>query len=87
MTRSRLSRFLCFTSMLLFIFISASRFAAQQCFLRIDETKISTDSLNNYLPELMRRAKVPGLAITVFNQNKIIYTHTFWYSRADQKKH
>ncbi|MGY0040640.1 serine hydrolase domain-containing protein [Pedobacter sp. NJ-S-72] len=42
--------------------------------------------MNKYLPELIRKGKVTGLGITIFNQNHIVYKETFGYSRADQKK-
>jgi D-alanyl-D-alanine-carboxypeptidase/D-alanyl-D-alanine-endopeptidase len=78
--------FLYFTCILLLFFTSAVRSFAQQHISRIDGTKISADSLNKYLPELIRKGKVAGLGITVFNQNHIVYKETFGYSRADQKK-
>lgn len=58
---------------------------AQQQIKRIDGTTISTDSLNKYLPELMRKAKVPGLGIVIFNKNHAVYQKTFGYSRADKQ--
>lgn len=71
----------CFVLLLsLTVFISR----AQQI-RRIDGTKISADSLSKYLPELMRKAKVPGLGIVVFNQNHAVYKKTFGYSRADKQ--
>jgi D-alanyl-D-alanine-carboxypeptidase/D-alanyl-D-alanine-endopeptidase len=59
--------------------------SSAQPIVRIDGTKISADSLNHYLPELMRKAKVPGLAIAIFNRNHVVYKKTFGYSNADRK--
>lgn len=64
--------------------LSALNSSAQKI-VRIDGSKITIDSLNNYLPVLMQKANVQGLAIAVFNDNKTVYKKTFGYSRADQK--
>jgi D-alanyl-D-alanine-carboxypeptidase/D-alanyl-D-alanine-endopeptidase len=71
------------TALLLFLNISIKSSAQQ--ITRIDGSKISADSLNRYLPELMRKAKVPGLAIAIFNKNQVVYKRTFGYSNADKK--
>ncbi|HEY0175459.1 MAG TPA: hypothetical protein VGC08_03710, partial [Pedobacter sp.] len=71
-----------------FCFVLAISFTAfisrAQQIRRIDGTKISADSLSKYIPELMRKAKVPGLGIVVFNGNHAVYKKTFGYSRADK---
>ncbi|MET4140154.1 hypothetical protein ABIB30_002530 [Pedobacter sp. UYP1] len=59
-TRNNLHSFLCLIFLLLLV-ASAKNSIAQQQIIRIDGTKITTDSLNNYLPELIRRANVAGL--------------------------
>ena len=64
--------------------LSALNSSAQKI-VRIDGSKITIDSLNNYLPVLMQKANVQGLAIAVFNDNKTVYKKTFGYSRADKK--
>lgn len=69
---------LCYT--LLSINVSAQQIK------RIDGSTIKADSLNHYLPELMRQANVQGMAISIFNNNKPVYKKTFGYSRADIKK-
>jgi len=70
----------------LLLFMAVAKSSAQQSIKRIDGTKISSDSLTKYLPELMHKGKVAGLGMTIFNQNHIVYKETFGYSRADQKK-
>jgi D-alanyl-D-alanine-carboxypeptidase/D-alanyl-D-alanine-endopeptidase len=62
-----------------------SRSYSQTSVTRIDGSNISFDALDKYLPGLMHKAKVPGLAIAVFNKNHAVYKKTFGYSRADLK--
>lgn len=83
--RHSLRPFLYFIFTLLLLLASAINLSAQQRIIRIDGTKITAGSLNSYLPELIRKAKVQGLGITIFNQNHIVYKKTFGYSRAEQK--
>lgn len=84
-TIKRSALLLYFVMIQLLSFSSTGLFAQQQV-TRIDGTKITADSLNYYLPVLIRKAKVEGLGITIFNQNHIVYKNAFGYSRADQKK-
>jgi len=51
---------------------------------RLDGTELSKDSLTNKVNQLMTDAKISGLAVTVFNENKIAYKKTFGYK--DQVK-
>lgn len=44
---------------------------------RIDGSKISADSLNTKVAYLMKAANVSGVAISVFNNNKPVYSKTF----------
>lgn len=44
---------------------------------RIDGTNISTDSLQNRIEYLMKTANVSGVAISVFNKNKPVFSKTF----------
>lgn len=71
---------------MLFLFILLSSIGSNaQKIKRIDGTKISADSLNAYLPQLMRKAKVPGMAMAIFNQNHVVYKKAFGYSLASKK--
>ncbi len=79
------NRYLHIGFFLLFFTFWSVKVTAQQI-KRIDGTKINADSLDHYLPELMHRANVQGMAIAVFNNNKAVYKKTFGYSRADTKK-
>lgn len=48
-----------------------------QTIKRIDGTKISADSLNAKVKYLMKTANVSGIAISVFNDNKPIFSKTY----------
>ncbi|WP_394749236.1 serine hydrolase domain-containing protein [Spongiimicrobium salis] len=52
---------------------------------RLDGTEISKDSLTYSINQLMNKAEVHGMAITVFNDNEPIYQHTFGYKNAPKK--
>ena len=69
----------------LFITIYAST-AFGQSVNRIDGSKISVDSLDNKINYLMKHANVSGVAISIFNNNKPIYSKSFGYSNTLTKK-
>lgn len=48
-----------------------------QTIKRIDESKISADSLNAKIEYLMKIANVSGVAVAVFNNNKPVFNKTF----------
>lgn len=70
---------------LLFITIYAST-AFGQTVNRIDGSKISVDSLDNKINYLMNQANVSGVAISIFNNNKPVYSKSFGYSNTLTKK-
>ena len=51
---------------------------------RIDGSKISVDSLNAKIEYLMKAAQVSGVAVSVFNDNKPVFSKT--YGLADVQK-
>ncbi len=51
-----------------------------QTIKRIDGTKISVDSLNTKIDYLMKAANVSGIAISVFNDNKPIFSKTYGFA-------
>ena len=53
---------------------------------RIDGSKISVDSLDNKINYLMKQANVSGIAISIFNNNKPVYSKSFGYSNTLTKK-
>ncbi|WP_284446399.1 serine hydrolase domain-containing protein [Flavobacterium anhuiense] len=53
---------------------------------RLDGSTISSDSLTATIENLMAKADVKGLAISVFNSKKPIYTKTFGFGNVETKK-
>ncbi|MEH6408360.1 MAG: serine hydrolase, partial [Leeuwenhoekiella sp.] len=58
---------------------------ANQDIKHIDGTSISKDSLTQKVEEIMRKAKVTGIEIAIFNQNEIAYKKAFGYANLDKK--
>jgi len=56
-----------------------------QTITRIDNSKITSVQLDQKIEQLMRDGRVHGLAVSVFNKNKIVYKKTFGYKRFDTK--
>lgn len=52
---------------------------------RLDGSTITTDSLTLKINQLVNDAKIQGMAITVFNDNKIIYEKHFGYKDFEKK--
>lgn len=52
---------------------------------RIDDTRISADSLTQNLQRLTQAARVTGLQVTVFNLDTIVYSKSFGYRDANHK--
>ncbi len=52
---------------------------------RIDSTKIEDSKLDTRIKTLMDSAKVTGLAISVFNDNQIVYRKVFGYANFEKK--
>lgn len=48
-----------------------------QTIIRVDGSSLPVDSLRNKIEFLMKEAKVSGAAISVFNENKPVFTKTF----------
>ncbi len=72
-------------SILLFGYLLMSVFSSAQSITRLDGSKISFKEADSKIESLMTSAKVTGLGITVFNNNKPVYKKTFGYKRADTK--
>jgi D-alanyl-D-alanine-carboxypeptidase/D-alanyl-D-alanine-endopeptidase len=56
-----------------------------QTIKRIDGSSYSSDSLNNKIDYLMKKANVSGLAISVFNDNKPVYMRTHGYANVPER--
>ena len=53
---------------------------------RLDNSKISTEQLDKKIQQLIKDGNVHGLAVTIFNKNKIVYKKAFGYKRFDTKE-
>ncbi|WP_310378920.1 serine hydrolase [Flavobacterium sp.] len=56
-----------------------------QTIKRLDGSSISTDSLTNKINQLVNDAKIQGIAVTVFNNNKVVYEKSFGYKDYEKK--
>lgn len=52
---------------------------------RLDGSQISTDSLVSHIEYLMEEAGVPGMGISVFNDNKLSYSKSFGFRNNNEK--
>jgi len=59
------------------VFIIATSVLYSQTIVHIDNTRISTQQLDDKIAQLMNDASVTGLAISVFNGNKAVYHKVF----------
>ena len=62
---------------LLIFFLLVSTCLLGQSIKRIDGTQYSADSLNAKIEYLMKSANVTGVAVSVFNNNKAIFSKTY----------
>jgi D-alanyl-D-alanine-carboxypeptidase/D-alanyl-D-alanine-endopeptidase len=53
---------------------------------RINGTSLSADSLEAWIKYLMKAANVSGVAITVFNNNKPVFSNTYGFADVQQQK-
>lgn len=54
--------------------------------IRLDNTIITADSLDNHIRYLMQKSNTHGLAVAVFNHNKAVYKNTFGYKNVPETK-
>ncbi len=54
--------------------------------IRLDGTTITKDSLSIKINQLVKDADVHGMAVTVFNDNKVAYKETFGYKNFEKKE-
>ena len=66
------------------VFLTVSINLFGQSIKRIDGSKISVDSLNAKIEYLMRVANVSGVAVSVFNDNRPIFTETYGLANVQQ---
>ena len=68
------------------IFLVGSNYSGQsQNIERLDDSVISSDSLSRKINQLMDDANIPGMAFTVFNENKPVFSRSFGYSFNNEK--
>ena len=67
------------------ILLCFSSLVNAQKITRLDKSTITTAQLDSEIRRLMAAANVQGLAISVFNNNKAVYSKCFGYTRSDTK--
>ena len=76
---------ICFIS-LASMLVSFTMLSFAQAFERIDGTRISEDSLDAKIEYLMKTANVSGVAVSVFNDNKPVFSKTYGYANVPEKR-
>jgi CubicO group peptidase (beta-lactamase class C family) len=61
-----------------------SPFKNQKMIKRLDNSEISSDSLSAYITALMVKANVHGLAVSIINNNELVYQKLFGYRNAEK---
>jgi serine-type D-Ala-D-Ala carboxypeptidase/endopeptidase len=51
---------------------------------RLNDSEITTDSLSGYITSLMKKAKVHGLAVSIFNNNELAYQKLFGFKNREK---
>ena len=67
------------------ILVSLSTNAFGQMIKRIDGSKITADDLNSKIKNLMKSANVSGVAVSVFNDNKPVFSETYGLADVQNK--
>lgn len=68
----------------LFIFVSAA-FGQIKQIRRVDGSKISTQEVDQIVTDLMGKAKVTGLALSILNNNQTVYTKSYGYKNKEKQ--
>ena len=53
---------------------------------KIDGTSIASDSLTAYINSLVKKVKVHGLAVSIINNNELVYQHYFGFGNAKKSE-
>lgn len=72
-------------SFILFVVLMCGKLCPGQTITRLDDSRVTSDSLDRKISFLMKAANVQGLAISIFNNNEPVYKKAFGYTRIDQK--
>ena len=67
------------------ILLTVSTVSLGQSIRQIDGSKISVDCLNSKIEHLMKVANVSGVAVAVFNKNKLVFNKTFGFTNVKEK--
>jgi serine-type D-Ala-D-Ala carboxypeptidase/endopeptidase len=73
-------------SLLFFFFFYTTTLSFSQQITRVDGTVISADSLQHKIQRLMKLANVSGACISVFNNNKPVFTKAFGLANVPKKE-
>ncbi len=65
------------STLLIFLVITVTKCTNEKTIKRIDSTAIEANNLTQKIESITKEAKIPGLAITVFNNNEVAYQHAF----------
>lgn len=69
---------------IMFVFIS-STFGQTKQIKRVDGSKISTDEVDRIATDLMNKARITGLALSILNENRIVYTKSYGYKNKEKQ--
>jgi serine-type D-Ala-D-Ala carboxypeptidase/endopeptidase len=64
----------------------SSSFKNRNTVLRIDGTSIGADSLTDYINSLITKVKVHGLAVSIINNNELVYQNYFGFRNAKKSE-
>lgn len=68
------------------VLLSASFARAEEgVFRRLDGTQLSADQIDRTVGELMTAAQVPGLALALINDGRVVYVKAYGYRDVEQK--
>src|SRR5688572_32846694 len=67
------------------VFVFINSFVFTQTIVRLDNSQISAQQLNNKMNQLIKDASVTGIAINVFNDGKPVYHKVFGYKNSETK--
>ncbi|PKB15586.1 serine hydrolase [Flavobacterium sp. 5] len=73
-------------SILILTFILFASLSFGQTIKRIDGTKISVDSIQHKIDYLMKAANVSGVAVSIFNDNKPVFSKTYGFANVPKKE-
>ncbi|RYU95838.1 serine hydrolase domain-containing protein [Emticicia agri] len=73
------------TAFVFFVFTISHAVSFGQSIKRIDGSTITVDSLQHKIEHLMQAANVSGVAISVFNDNKPVFSKTFGLANVPEK--